>query len=1127
MKSRWSFPISIFGLILFLLIFDPFSPEECAAKSGIIYLGPEPAVSPAALSGATIGTVAGTSEPGFTGDNGPATKAKLNVPQDVAFFIDGSLLIADFNNHRIRRLDPRTQLINTVAGNGINAASGNGGQAINAAISSPKGLAVDKQGHIYISTLHQVRRIKPTGEIELFAGSEKGDIGNNVPARQAKFNTLGGLAVDLDGGLLICDTLNNKVHKVRTDLIVMTIAGTGIQGHLGENVPATQAELDRPVDVAVGPTGIIYIAEHTGNSIRQIKDGIITTIYHSSYDPQFLGPRGLAVFEDLFLYFSSDDNRIRRMNLFDQTVELIAGTGKAGFEGDGGPSEDAFLNTPIGIASNVKGDLFVADSVNHAVRQVAIPPHNIPATPTPTPTFTPTPTSTLDPTLTPTRTPRPRTPTPTQTPVPTVTATATPTPLPLGQLAPAIPSGFSPSPKYLFYTGTTIVDVPFDPTTNMVKILLASTTDGTGKLLTRDTIGLRVTRPSGTVSSVTITFQDVGTAQPPAVITTLFEKGRNRVQALLIDSKGTGYSNSQPLYVVVFSAPHLKDIPDIRTLVGEERKDIYDLDDFISDIDTPASDIIWSVSTSQEGPMVQRSAENKLSVGAYGRPIETTFTVFATDGTFNVSEEVRLKVSTFRVNDFILPDAPMLADFAYASPYSLIKNTLDPPSVNVADVPFEATYTVNKGLIAAHVAHGEIFLFPEFPGSKILQPLQVSIFGKRQSNKDDWDGSILYTSSVYLPKNGIADKDYNFSTESLAKTNWMIKKHTTRSGEVYLGPIPPEPVLSITDGWGAVFSVDPGETISLLSQPIELPPGPAKISIWFAVEKLTGNENDLPTVTLALAEDSSNLSYSSVRRGELLGKGLYQYLCTTYDVIGPQTQALIQVYGSHTSGLAEVYVDNVRIFPAKRDIDLALGATRLPVDFSGNFEDNIDGYGLKFTVDQNASYGLTDRGVYPGPNRTLVPGGQRRSLRLGLIDPISAIQFKVGPNEIDERILPNILSARAYVQVTKKGLGFFALGLSNGDQEAVSFISNDRLPEDPNWHQITVSGLFTKKGPIGPYIVLQNENTEGAYPGVIQDGATLVVDDITLEAFQDTPYMWDRKRFPYPPAKPKPTPKKP
>ena len=329
--------------------------------------------SPAALSGATISSLVGTTVPGFSGDEGLGVDAQINVPQDVAYYIDGSLLIADFNNHRIRRYNPRTQLIHTVAGNGINAVTGNGGLAIEAAISSPRALATDNQGNIYISTLHQVRKINPRSEIELFAGSEQGDIGNNVPARQAQFKTLGGLAVDLDGGLLICDTLNNKVHKVRTDNIVVTIAGTGYEGHRGDNGPATQAELDRPVDVVVGPYGAIYIAERLGNSIRRIQDGIISTIYDSSVNPQFIGPRGLAIYLDLFLYFSSDDNRIRRMNLFDQTVEVIAGNGSAGFDGDGGPAEDAYLNTPIGIETDNSGNLIVADSVNHKIRQVAIP----------------------------------------------------------------------------------------------------------------------------------------------------------------------------------------------------------------------------------------------------------------------------------------------------------------------------------------------------------------------------------------------------------------------------------------------------------------------------------------------------------------------------------------------------------------------------------------------------------------------------------------------------------------------------------------------------------------------------------------------------------------------------------
>ncbi|MCP4707868.1 MAG: hypothetical protein GY869_04520, partial [Planctomycetes bacterium] len=377
--------------------------------------------SPSALSGSTIGSIAGTGFQGFNGDNGPAIDAELDIPQDTAFYIDGTLLITDSGNHRIRRYDPTNQTISTFAGNGINAATGNTGFAIDAAIASPHSLVVDDYGNAYVATLHQIRKINPRGEIELFAGSSQGDVGNNVDARQAQFRTLGGIAIDHDDGLLVCDTLNNKIHKVRTDNIVVTIAGTGIQGGRGDNGPATQAELFGPVDVAVGPNGSIYIAERFGNRIRRIKDGIITTLYDSSTNPQFVGPRGVAVFEDLFIYFTSDDQRIRRMNLFDSTVEIVAGSGNAGFEGDGGPAENAYMNFPMGMDIDLAGNLYFADSVNHKIRQVVIPEHNIPATPTPTPTLTPSPTPTIDPTRTPTRTPLSRTPTPTQTPIPTAT----------------------------------------------------------------------------------------------------------------------------------------------------------------------------------------------------------------------------------------------------------------------------------------------------------------------------------------------------------------------------------------------------------------------------------------------------------------------------------------------------------------------------------------------------------------------------------------------------------------------------------------------------------------------------------------------------------------------------------
>jgi hypothetical protein len=305
--------------------------------------------------------------------------------------------------------------------------------------------------------------------------------------------------------------------------------------------------------------------------------------------------------------------------------------------------------------------------------------------------------------------------------------------------------------------------------------------------------------------------------------------------------------------------------------------------------------------------------------------------------------------------------------------------------------------------------------------------------------------------------------------------------------------------------------VDPGENIGILSQDIELPPGPATISIWFALEKLDGNYEDLPTITLALMENSSNLSYTSIRGAEIIGDSRYQFLRTAYNVIGPKVQALIQVAGTQKSGRTEVFVDNVRIFPSAYEIDRALAKTKLPVRFDGTFESVVQGLGVLFDINQSVSYGSSAY-IGGGINRTVYPTGFDQSLVLSLDEPESAVQVTVGPNAVDESHYPGEFAARAHVQKIRDGGGYFALGLFNGLQETVSFISNDRLPMAPEWHAVTVTGLFTQSNsPTDPIIVLQNRNIPGAFPGIILDGAVLAVDDITLDTFQDSIHMWDHK----------------
>jgi uncharacterized protein (TIGR03437 family) len=219
-----------------------------------------------------VTTVAGTGVQGFSGDGGPATAATLNRP--TSLFVDptGNIYFADSSNQRIRRIDT-AGIITTVAGNGLDGFSGDGGSATSASMSFPLGLAMDQAGNVYFTdgNNNRVRRITPSGIISTVVGNGKGGFGGDGgPAISASLNIPSDLAFDPAGNLYIADAGNNRVRKVDTSGTITTVAGTGIDGFSGDGGPATQAELNFPWGLANAATGAVYIADRVNNRIRAI-----------------------------------------------------------------------------------------------------------------------------------------------------------------------------------------------------------------------------------------------------------------------------------------------------------------------------------------------------------------------------------------------------------------------------------------------------------------------------------------------------------------------------------------------------------------------------------------------------------------------------------------------------------------------------------------------------------------------------------------------------------------------------------------------------------------------------------------------------------------------------------------
>ena len=216
------------------------------------------------VSNGVITTVAGNGTLGYSGDNGPATSAKLNDPTGVAVDSAGNLYIADKDNSRIREVS--NGVITTVAGNGTYGFSGDNGPATSAKLSNPYGVAVDTSGNLYIADVSNdcIRKVT-NGVITTVAGDRTyGSSGDNGPATSAELSGPLGVAVDAAGNLYIADTGNNRVRKI-TKGVITTVAGDGLSGFGGDNGPATSAYLNSPEGVAVDSAGNLYIAD-TGNS---------------------------------------------------------------------------------------------------------------------------------------------------------------------------------------------------------------------------------------------------------------------------------------------------------------------------------------------------------------------------------------------------------------------------------------------------------------------------------------------------------------------------------------------------------------------------------------------------------------------------------------------------------------------------------------------------------------------------------------------------------------------------------------------------------------------------------------------------------------------------------------------
>ncbi len=220
-------------------------------------------------------TVAGTGRKGFSGDGGPATEAEFGGIYCLALDEAGQTIdLADLDNRRVRRVDLKTGMVSTVAGNGKKGVPADGADAKSAPLVDPRAVAIDGRGNLYILERggHALRVVDRSGKIRTVAGTGKpGDSGDGGDAKLARLNGPKHLCVDARGNVLIADTENHRIRVYRPeDGTIRNVAGTGKKGATGLGGPPAEAELSQPHGVTVGSGGIVYIADSSNDRILKI-----------------------------------------------------------------------------------------------------------------------------------------------------------------------------------------------------------------------------------------------------------------------------------------------------------------------------------------------------------------------------------------------------------------------------------------------------------------------------------------------------------------------------------------------------------------------------------------------------------------------------------------------------------------------------------------------------------------------------------------------------------------------------------------------------------------------------------------------------------------------------------------
>ena len=331
-----------------------------------------------------ISTIVGTGTPGYSGDGGPATSAIINNPIQVITDASGNVYFADNNSNVIRKIST-SGIITTVVGTGVAGYSGDGGPATAAELSDPWGLAIDAAGNLYIGDTRNavVRKVNTAGIISTIAGTGMaGYGGDGGPATAARLQIPALMRLDNTGNLFFCDNANHRVRKITPLGTITIIAGNGIPGSSGDGGTAVSAAISFPAGVAPDASGNIYISDAVHNVIRKVNSAGIISTFAGTGTAGYTGDGGPASTarlnypQDIFIdasgniYFSDTYNNVVRKINIAGIISTVAGSGTAGFSGDGGPATAAQLHYPVGVYQDNSGKTYISDPSNNRIRRV-------------------------------------------------------------------------------------------------------------------------------------------------------------------------------------------------------------------------------------------------------------------------------------------------------------------------------------------------------------------------------------------------------------------------------------------------------------------------------------------------------------------------------------------------------------------------------------------------------------------------------------------------------------------------------------------------------------------------------------------------------------------------------------